>query len=278
MAITQYKQEQGPLTPGTPGRFDVGRQGLSFVNPVANQVDNVDVTTGDATTGWSITVTNNDTLASITHTWDPVDSAGAASADADDCALTFIRTWNADPNNLVFGRASQPVATEWDLTYADDASYTSVVSPEGAGAVTETAGSVSSFNQGFGFWAFRTLNANIVTNEDARTLVNPETGTNVLENVAGITIKALNEENPERGQNQGTGFYKPGRDVPVMRRGYIWVPVTVAVKPGDAVHAIIAGSNAGRTTNTGAVDMSSIASFTSVAAAGETAEIELTLA
>lgn len=277
MPITTYKQEQGPLTPGTPGRFGVARGALTFTNPVANQVDNVDVTTGSATVGWSILVTNTETLATITHTWDPVDSAGVASATADDAALTFIATWNADPNNLVFARASQPTATEWDLTYADNDVYTSVVTPAGAGAVTETSAAVSSFNQGFGFWAFRTLTAGIVTTQDGRTLVNPS-GSNVLENLAGITLKALNEENPERGQNQGTGFYLPGRDVPVMRRGSIWVPVTVAVKPGDAVHAIITGSNAGRTTNTGALDLSTIASFISVAAAGETAEVELTLA
>lgn len=273
MSITQYKQEQGKLTAGTPGRFDVGRQGLAFVNPISPQVDNYDVTTGDATAGWSITVTNDATLASITLTWDP---PGATEADA---ASSFIAAWNSDPNALVFARATEGAdSTEFDLTYADSTvAYTAVVTPAGAGAGTLTSAASSNFNQGFGFWAFRTLTANIVTDADARRLVNPS-GSNVLENCAGVTIKALNEENPERGESQANGFYRPGRDVPVMRRGYIWVPVTVAVKPGDAVHAIITGADAGKTTNTGALDLSSIASFTSVAAAGENAEVELTLA
>lgn len=268
MPITNYKQEQGRLTAGTPGRFDAGRQGLTFVNPIANQVDNVDVTAGDAA-DWSITVTNDDTLAAITQIW-------TGSATIADVVSAFIATWNANPNNLVFARASEGAGnTEFDLTYANGDAYTAVVTPGGTGAVTETSAAVSSFNQGFGLWAFRPLTA-AVTAANARSLVNP-VGSNVLENVAGIVIKALNEENPDRGGAQSQGFYRPGRDVPCMRRGYIFVPVTVAVKPGDAVRAIITGSNAGRTTNTGGIDLSSIASFISVAAAGETAEVRITL-
>lgn len=268
MPITSYRQEQGPLTPGTPGRFDVGRQGLTFVNPIANQVDNVDVTTGDAA-DWSITVTNDATLAAVTHTW-------TGSATIADVVSVFIATWNADPNNLVFARAAEGADnTEFDLAYANGDAYTAVVTEGGSGVAALTSAAASSFNQGFGFWAFRPLTA-AVTAANARSLVNP-VGSNVLENVAGLTIKALNEENPDRGTSQATGFYRPGRDVPCMRRGYIWVPVTVAVKPGDPVHAIVAGSNAGRTTNTGAVNMSSIATFISVAAAGETAEVRIAL-
>ncbi len=270
MPITNYKQNQGPLTAGTPGRLDVGRQALSFLNPVSPQVDNYDVTTGDAA-DWSITVTNDGTLASITHVW-------TGSASIDDVVSVFISSWNADPNNLVFGRAKAGAnSTEFDITYADGGAYTAVVTPGGAGAGTLTSAASSSFNQGFGFWAFRPLTGSIVTNADARKLVNP-IGSNVLENCAGVAIKAANEENPERHEPAVTGFFRAGRDVPVMRRGYIWVPVTVAVKPGDPVFAIIAGSNAGKTAISGGVDVSSIASFTSVAAAGETAELEITLA
>lgn len=270
MPITQYKQNQGPLTAGTPGRFGVGRQGLTFLNPVSPQVDSYDVTTADAA-DWSILVTNDATLENITHTW-------SGNAAIDDVVSEFIASWNADPNNLVFARASAGSdSTEFDLRYADGGAYTAVVTPGGGGAGSLTSSASSNFNQGFGFWAFRTLTANITTNAQARTLVNPS-GSNVLENCAGVAQKALNEENPERHEAAITGFYRSGRDLPVMRRGYIWVPVTVAVKPGDPVHAIISGSNAGKTTNTGALNLSSIASFTSVAAAGETAEVELTLA
>lgn len=271
MSITTYKQNQGPLSAGTPGRFGVGRQGLTFLNPVSNQVDNYDVTTGDAA-DWSIVVTNDATLESVTLTW------AVAGGTVNDVAGPFIAAWNADPNLLVFARAKAGAdATEFDLTYADGGAYTAVVTPGGSGAGSLTKAASSNFNQGFGFWAFRTLTANITTNALARTLVNPS-GSNVLENCAGVAQKALNEENPERHEAAITGFYRSGRDLPIMRRGYIWVPVTVAVKPGDPVHAIITGSNAGKTTNTGALDLSSIASFTTVAAAGKTAEVELTLA
>lgn len=270
MAITQYKQVQGPLTAGTPGRFDAGRQGLPFVNPFTPQVDNYDVTLGDAD-DWSIKVTRDGTGESVTVGW-------TGSATIAQVVTNFIETWNANPNALQFARA-QPGgdSTEFDLVYVDAGPYTAVVTPGGSGAGTLTSAASSNFNQGFGFWAFRTLTANIATQDDARKLVNPS-GSNVLENCAGVAIKAPNEENPERHESQLTGFYRPGRDVPVMRRGYIWVPVTVAVKPGDPVHAIITGANAGKTTNTGGLDLSSIASFTSVAAANTTAEIELTLA
>ena len=271
MAITQYKQNQGPLTAGTPGRFGVGRQGLTFVNPVSPPVANYAVTTGDAA-DWSITVTHDGTGATFTLAWTP------AGATINDVAGPFIDAWNADPNALVFARAAAGAdITEFDLTYVDAGPYTAVVTPGGAGAGTLTSAASSNFNQGFGFWAFRTLTGNITTNADGRKLVNP-LGSNVLENCTGVTIKGLNVENPERHEASTHGFYRPGRDVPVMRRGYIWVPVTVAVKPGDAVHAIVSGSNAGKTTNTGALNLSSIASFTSVAAAGQNAEVELTLA
>lgn len=273
MAVTQYKQEQGPLTAGSPGRFGAGRQGLTFLNPISNQVDNYNVTTGDAA-DWSILVTRDATGETRSLTWTP---SGATTSDV---AQPFIDAWNADPNNLQFARARLGAdATEFELVFADGLAYTTAVTPGGAGAGTLTAGASSSFNQGFGYWAFRTLNANIVTTSDARKLVNPS-GSNVLENCAGVTIKALNQENPPTvGVAPSTyGYYPAGRDIPVMRRGYIWVPVIAAVKPGDTVHAIISGANAGKTSNTGGLNVSSIATFTSVAAAGETAEIELTLA
>lgn len=271
--ITNYKQEQGLVGAGTPTRFGLGRQGLTFLNPRTPQSDSIDFTTG-AAAEWSIVVSNDQTGESVTVAWTP---AGASTAEA---AAGFAVAWNADPNNLNFARAVYDGADIVVLNYRSDLfSYDSTITPGGAGAETTTETVESGFLPEFGAWAWRPLTAN-VTAANARTLIAPDAGTNVLENVAGIVIKSLNVENPDRASTITYGHYGKGVDVPMMRRGSIMVPVAVAVKPGDAVHAIITGTDPrpGWTTNTGAVDMSSIASFISTGVAGGLAEIELTLA
>jgi hypothetical protein len=273
MAITKYKQELGPVGAGTPTRYDAGRQGLTYLNPIVDQVDNYDVTTGDAAE-WSALVTLTASGESRTFAWTP---PGATEAEV---VASFIAGWNADPNNLVFARAKAGAdATEFNLCYATGDAYTLVVTPGGAGAGTLTSAAASSFTQGFGFWAFRKLFADVVTTEDGRTLVNPDGAGNLITNLAGVTIKSYHIENPDpRCGPVAGGFYPAGYDVPVMRRGYIMVPVTVDVKPGDSVFALIAGPNAGKTAKSGGVDLSSVAKFMSVAKAGTNAEIELTIA
>ncbi len=270
--IDNYKQEQGLVGAGTPTRFGLGRQGLTFLNPRSPQSDSIDVTTGAAGT-WSILVTNDQTLESVTVTWV---TAGATTAEA---AAGLAVAWNADPNNLVFAQAVYDGADITVLNYRDDRfSYTAVVTEPGAGASTVTVTAESGVLQEFGAWAFRPLTA-AVTAANARHLVNPS-GSNVLENVAGIVIKALHVTNPDRSSTITYGHYAKGVDVPCMRRGTIMVPVAVAVKPGDAVRAIISGTDPrpGTTTNTGGVDLSSIASFISTGVAGGVAEVEITLA
>ncbi len=270
--IDTYKQEQGLLPAGAPTRFSIGRNGLTFLNPRSPQSDSIDFTTGSALE-WSITVTNDQTLEAVTVAWTP---AGASTAEA---AAGLAATWNADPNNLNFARAVYDGADIVVLNYRDDRfSYTSAITPGAAGVESTTTTAESGVVQEFGGWAFRPLTA-AVTAANARHLVNPS-GSNVLENVAGIVIRGLSVENPERDSTITYGHYRKGVDVPCLRRGTIMVPVAVAVVPGDPVHAIISGTDPrpGWTTNTGALDLSSIASFISTGVAGGVAEVELTLA
>lgn len=270
--IDNYKQEQGLLPAGAPTRFGIDRRALTFLNPRSPQSDSILVTTGNALE-WSILVTNVQTLESVTVAWTP---AGASTAEA---ASGLAVAWNANPNNLKFARAVYDGASTTVLNYREDRfSYTSVVTPGGAGAETTTVTAESGVLQEFGAWAFRPLTA-AVTAANARHLVNPS-GSNVLENVAGIVIRGLSVENPERDSTITYGHYRKGVDVPCMRRGTIMVPVAVAVKPGDAVRVIVSGTNPrpGTTTNTGGVDLSSIASFLSVTSGAGIAEVELTLA
>lgn len=270
--IDTYKQEQGLLPAGAPTRFGIDRRALTFLNPRSPQSDSIDVTTGAAGT-WSITVTNDQTLEAVTLTWV---TAGATTAEA---AAGLAAIWNIDPNNLVFATLVYDGADINVLNYRDDRfSYTAVVTEPGAGVATVTVTDESGVLQEFGAWAFRPLTA-AVTAANARHLVNPS-GSNVLENVAGIVIRGLSVENPERDSTIRYGHYRKGVDVPCLRRGTIMVPVVVAVKPGDPVHAIISGTDPrpGWTTNTGALDLSAIASFISTGVAGGVAEVELTLA
>jgi hypothetical protein len=274
--ISTYKQEQGIPPAGTPSRFGVDRFGLTFLNPRKPQEDAIQVTTGAAGT-WSITVTNDQTNAEHTVTWV---TAGATVAEA---AQGLADAWNADFECLNVARATFDGTDTTTLVYRSDKfSYTSVVTPAGAGAETTTSTAESGFLVEHGAWCFRTLNADIPKPDDptdlARTLINPNTpGT--LASLAGIAMRPLNNENPGPDSTITYGHYKKGEDVAVMRNGRIWVPVAVDVKPGDPVSVIVSGTDPrpGWTTTGAGLDVSSVASFLGVAAAGSRAEVRINM-
>ncbi|NKB42605.1 MAG: hypothetical protein GKR86_16485, partial [Ilumatobacter sp.] len=111
--IDTYKQEQGVVQAGTPGRFGADRFGLTFLIPRAPQSDSIDFTTGDAA-AWSISVTNDQTNAVHTVAWTP---AGASTAEA---AAGLAAAWNADFECLNVARAVYDGADIVVLNYRSD--------------------------------------------------------------------------------------------------------------------------------------------------------------
>lgn len=265
--IDKYKQVQGRPGPGTAGRFGVDRFELSFLSPRAPQSDSIQITTG-AAGEWSITVTNNDTLESVTVTWTGV-------AGTDPTALALSQAWNASTEALNYGVMVYGGTDTVVLNYRSDKySYTSAITPAAGGAETTTVTAESGFIAEFGAWAFHT--AAPASTEAFRTLRTPAGGT--LAELAGIIAKPLHVENPDPMSTLTYGHYRKGNQVSVVRRGRVWVPVGVDVTPNDPVFAVTTGVSPrpGWTVTTGGdLDLSSIARFISDGQAGGVAEVEL---
>ena len=265
--IDTYKQEQGRPGPGTPSRFGVDRFALSFLSPRAPQSNSIEITAGDAG-NWSITVTNDDTLESVTVTW-----TGDATTTATASALAVA--WNASSEALNFARATYDGASTVVLGFRSDKySYTSVVTPGGAGTETTTVTAESGFLAEFGAWSFHT--AAPATTEAFRTLQAPTGGT--LATLAGLIVKPLHVENADPTSNIRYGHYRKGNTVSVMRKGRMWVPVGVDVTPASPVFAVTSGTSPrpGWTVTTGGdLDLSTVARFISDGKAGGVAEVEL---
>jgi hypothetical protein len=244
VAASDYRINLGVNPPGTLATFNTGEAGDPYFVPKIVQEDTVTVTTGDATPGWSATVTNNGSGASETFTFSPVDVAGAASATTADAASTFVNTWNASPALLEYGRASLDSASVARLVYNDDrVSYTIAVTPAGAGAVTEVSPAIANSTVGIevGTFAFRPTDAAITAGADPKSLVTP-TGA-ILEQFVGGVVRSVNK-GPSLDSTLTYPTYTRGQTAPVVQRGVMHMRTAVDIEVFDPVSAVV-GAGAG---------------------------------
>ena len=279
---SDYQTSLGQNPPGTLSNFNPGEYGDTYNIPVVAQQDTVEVTAGDATPGWTATVTNNVTGDSYVLTFAPVDNAGVASAAAADAATTLHNTWNADPRALEFGRMTADSATIVRLSYNDDrVDYTIATVPAGAGATTDTSPDVANAVTQIevGTFAFRPTNALIAAGADPLSLVTA-TGA-ILEQFIGGIVRRGSLQNPSFDSGLTYPVYGPSRNVPVAQRARMEirtaVDVTVASPPA-AVVAAAPGQRVGWLTTGAGLVLTSGVKITRGAKAGGIAQVEFTVA
>ena len=240
LLASDYQSSQGQNPPGTLSNFNPGEFGRTFVVPHQPQEDTIEVTTGDATAGWSLTVTNNTTGDAETFVFQPVDSAGVASAVAADAAITLIATWNALPTLLEFGRATLESTATVRIVYNNDLhTFTVVLTPAGIGADTTVSPAVTASSVGIevGTFAFRPLDAAITAGADPLSLVTP-TGAIIEQFVGGL---ARNDSTTGQGFDSALTFptYRRGDNAPVAQRAVMAMRAVVAVTVVSVPAAVV---------------------------------------
>lgn len=240
------------------------------LNPRIVQQSTVTVTTGAVTVGWTTLVTRTATGETVLLTYDPVDSAGVASATTADAAATLHRTWNSTPAALVFGSASLSGSVV-TIDFNDIQAYTVVTTPAGAGAATDAVAVVGGGIKAYvGRWQFYDSTAALAAG-DRPEIISAETQT-LFRNILGIALRDNTIEQPDDGDVND--FHPIGNDIPVLEFGVVKVRVTEAVVVADDVHIVTsAGVNLGLTASSGGLDISDLARFRHDAALGELVEV-----
>lgn len=280
LLASDYQSSLGQNPPGTLNSFNPGESGDTYNIPVVAQQDTYTVTTGDAGTGWSVTVVNDATGDTATFTFDPVELDGSASATTADAARSFRDAWNSNPRILEFGRASLDSASVARITYNDDrVSYTLTTTPAGIGAVTVAIDIASAVTQiEVGTFGFRPTNAVINAGADPLSLVTAASA--IIEQFIGGIVRSAIEGQDPRTSTLTYPVYTPSQNVPTLQRGRMNVRAAVLVRvtdPPSAVTTAGAGERVGWLT-TGAGLTLTNCTITRGAPANGIAEVEFTIA
>lgn len=269
MTITNYRQFSAG---GYEGQISRAHPHISrnFLSAKLFQVSTITFVTGDATTGWLLTVTN--TTTGIVHTllYDPVDSAGAASAVAADAAATNAREWNARVDLFLVARA-RVVGAVVTLTFKDTDAYTVVTTEAGSGAATDALVSAGGGIQAvMGRFQFFDATAAVVAGESP-IIITAVSG--ILLNIAGMAERNNHTEQGLDPSNVNDSW-RLGADVSCVRMGQVRMRTTTAVTPATTPQIITAaGVDLGLINGAAGLDISAFAKFSHSAAAGELVEL-----
>ena len=281
LLASDYQTSQANNPPGTLNNFNPGEFGDTYNVPVVAQEDTLTVTTGAADVGWSVTVTNDANGDAHTFLFDPVDTAGAASASTADAARSLRDAWNADPRALEFGRASLDSASVVRIKYLDDrVSYTTAITEAGLGAITVAIDIANAVRQiEVGTFAFRNLDAAINGGADPLALVSAAGA--ILEQFVGGIARRGSLTNPSFDSTLTYPVYGPSTNVPVAQRARMNMRAAVAVRVTDPPAAVVsagAGERVGWLTTGAGLVLTSGVKITRGAPAGGIAEVEFSLA
>lgn len=276
MPQLSYSLYHNKALPGQIARFHHGFNTRNYINAAVYQISELTVTT-EAAGDWTVSVLDTVTGITTSKVWT---SAGTSAAVT---YQEFVDEWNADPACRVVAHAYIDATTsKARLEFAiSGRAYTVTVTEAGVGdAAWATSVASTNYLAEFGTWAVRAATAGAgvpVDDEAAISLASIPDAFSTLADVVGLIVRSLHHEQKEN-PTIGYDHYPPGNDVPVHRRGDIYVPVAVQVRPGDPVeiHNTSGSYRNGWTTTGGAGLVVPWAEFLTVAGPGELAVVSLT--
>ena len=211
-------------------RYDGGHaESFSYTNPTIAQVIAVTVGTGTAGGDWTLRI--NDLTEGQTSV---VTFTGDASTTT--TALNMANAWNAASNVFAHWSVASPAVAVATFAFpANNRRYQVIVTPAAGGAVTvvDTTGAQTIPEVGVAAFV-----DNTATDFAGSRLLIPGAAVADFRGVIERTDHLVQEGAP----TSTFDFYAPGKAVPVVRQGRMWVHVGTAVNVDDAVGVDLTGT------------------------------------
>lgn len=250
-------------------RYDSGdMESFTYLNPAVAQTIAVTIGTGTAGTAWTLRV--NDLTEGQTSS---VTFLGDASTTT--TALNLATAWNLASNVFRGWSAAVPAAAVATFAFpANNRRYSIVVTPAAGGAATVVDATPTQTIAEVGVGAF--VDNTGITQKIQRTLI-PAVA---VADFRGV-IERTDHLTQEGAPISTFDHYPPGKGVPVVRQGRMWVHVGTAVTPVVAVGVDLTGTanRLGTFGDAAATDYTAltagVARYLTAAAANERAVLEV---